>query len=374
LRARQLADQLANNGDLHDLAWKAAVADIPRHLLVPEVYRQRGTGQWEPVDVLSPDGLDLVYSPTSLTTKLVDRDDHKEAISSSTKPDLMLRMLETLDIRDGHKVLEIGTGTGYNAALMSHRLGDHHVFSVDIDQDLVDGARERLARIGFHPTLITVDGAEGLPEHAPFDRIIATCSVPRVPWSWAEQLAAGGQILVDVKPGGAEAGNLALLTRHKDRLEGRFTQRWAAFMTIRHKDVEYHAPSARSETGQATRHTTTPPQPWWHNRVVWLLAQVLGLPRGVNVGMTLDPTTHEPNAALMSAPDGSWAAVTLTATNGNYNVTEAGPTPLWETVEHAHRIWTEQGKPDWPQLGLTVTLDAQRLWINSPEEVSWPLP
>lgn len=133
------------------------------------------------MDVTSPAGLDLVYSPVTLTTALADWGTHQVAVSSSTKPDLMLRMLETLDVQDGHRVLEIGTGSGYNAALLAHRLGDDQVFSIDVDHELVDAARRRLDRIGRRPTLITGDGVNGLPEHAPYDRIIATCSVPAVP-------------------------------------------------------------------------------------------------------------------------------------------------------------------------------------------------
>lgn len=79
----------------------------------------------------------------------------------------MTRMLEALDIHDGHDVLEIGAGTGYNAALLSHWLGDQHVFAVDIEPTLIRLARERLARIGYHPTLASANGANGLPEHAP---------------------------------------------------------------------------------------------------------------------------------------------------------------------------------------------------------------
>jgi len=93
----------------------------------------------------------------------------------------MIRMLEALDIADGQRVLEIGTGTGYNAALLSHRLGDHFVHSVDIDPQRVEQARERITRLGYQPTLGTVDGAGGWPAHAPYDGIIATCSVPAIP-------------------------------------------------------------------------------------------------------------------------------------------------------------------------------------------------
>ncbi|MGH3931109.1 MAG: methyltransferase domain-containing protein, partial [Pseudonocardiaceae bacterium] len=65
-RARRLADLLAEQGDLRDPAWRNAVAAVARHVLVPAAYRQDGTGTWEPVDVASSTGLDLVYSPATL--------------------------------------------------------------------------------------------------------------------------------------------------------------------------------------------------------------------------------------------------------------------------------------------------------------------
>lgn len=363
-RAAGLAALLAERGDLH-ARWRDAVAAVPRHVLVPTVYQQDDTGHWRSVDTSSPQGLDLVYSPATLVTSLVERDGYQEPVSSSTKPDLMVRMLELLDVRDGNKVLEIGTGSGYNAALLSHRLGDDHVFSIDVDDALVSDAIDRLAGIGFRPTLVAGDGAQGLAEHAPFDRIIATCSVRSVPWRWAEQLCRDGLALVDIKLA-TSAGNLALLRRFPDRLEGRFTTRWAAFMLMRHHNEAISAPQPRHED---TRHrtTTTPPQPWADNRVVWFLAQLHGLPRGVQFGMTLDPDSRQPTASLLSAPDGSRATVGLNSDLGTFDVTEAGPTPLWEPVERAHEAWLASSQPDWTRIGTTVTPDEQWIWIDSPD-------
>lgn len=371
-RARRLADLLAEKGDLHDPAWHKAVAGVARHVLVPTTYRQDNTFAWQQVDVTSPEGLDLVYSPTTLVTALADRGTHQESVSSSTKPDLMLRMLDVLDVHDSHKVLEIGTGTGYNAGLLAHRLGEDLVFSVDIDDELVDGARRRLAQIGFRPTLVTADGAGGLPQHAPYDRIVVTCSVPTVPWSWAEQLSPGGKVLVDVKVA-SEAGNLVLLHRYPDRLEGHFTTRWASFMAMRHHHG--NTPQSRQPRAEHTRQrtTTTPPNPWYDNRVLWLLAQFHGLPADLQIGMQLDPDTRQPTSSLISALDGSWAAVRLTGSKGYYDVVEGGRTTLWEYVEHAHQVWLEHGKPDWSRLGLTVIPDYQYLWIDSPDGTSWQL-
>ncbi len=116
------------------------------------------------------------------------------------------------------------------------------MFSVDVRADLVELARERLAAVGYRPTLSVVDGSAGLAEHAPYDRIIATCSVPAVPRPWAEQLVAGGLILVDLKLA-TSAGNLVRLRRLGDRLEGRFTARWAAFMAMRHGEHRWTLPA-----------------------------------------------------------------------------------------------------------------------------------
>ncbi|MGH4015223.1 MAG: methyltransferase domain-containing protein [Pseudonocardiaceae bacterium] len=321
----------------------------------------------------SPEGLDLVYSPTTLVTALTDRGTHQESVSSSTKPDLVVRMLEILDVHDGHKVLDIGTGTGYNAALLAHRLGDDQVYSVDIDDELVEGARHRLDAIGARPTLVPTDGAEGLAQHAPYDRIIVTCSVTAVPWAWAEQLTPGGKVLVDIKVA-TEAGNLVLLHRYPDRLEGHFTTRWASFMTMRHHHDQ--APDSRQPRAEQTRQrtTTTPPSPWYDNRVVWLLAQLHGLSPGARIGMQLDPDTRQPTDSLLSASDGSWAAVSLANHDSHYDVIEGGPTALWEHVERAHQLWLDHDQPDWPRLGLTVTPERQHLWIDTPDATSWPLP
>lgn len=364
-RAAGLAALLAERGDLHVREWHDAVAAVPRHVLVPTVYQQDDTGHWRVVDTASPEGLDLIYSPATLVTSLVERDGYQEPVSSSTKPDLMVRMLELLDVRNGNKVLEIGTGSGYNAALLSHRLGDDHVFSIDVDDALVSDAIDHLARIGYRPTLVAGDGAQGLAEHAPYDRILATCSVRSVPWRWAEQLSPDGLALVDIKLA-TSAGNLALLRRFPDRLEGRFTARWAAFMLMRHHDGRISAPQQRHEDARH-RTTTTRPQPWADNRIVWFLAQLHGLPPGVQFGMTLDPDSRQPTASLLSAPDGSRATVGLVGDAGAYEVTEVGPTPLWTSVERAHETWLASSQPDWTRIGTTVTPDEQWIWIDSPD-------
>ena len=361
--AAGLVAALTNSGDVHDPAWAAAFAAIPRHRLVPTAYQQQSDGSWTEIDTSGP-GLALVYSPTTLVTEI---DTSGRAVSSSTKPDLMMRMLETLDVHDGHRVLEVGTGTGYNAALLAHRLGDERVFSIDVDTDLIAAARQRLTAIGYHPQLTARDGIEGWPEHGPYDRIIVTCSVPRVPWTWAQQLTLGGKVLADLKVG-TGAGNLVLLDRYDDRVEGRFTKRWAGFMGMRHGGTTTASPSRapKAEISQQ-RVTTAPAQPWNTDREVWLLA-CLTLPANLQYGYNLDPTTRTPKGAALSAPDGSWCEIALTTTtdDGSRQLREGGPTPLWVQIEDAYQRWNQWNQPGWERFGLTATQQAQWVWHDDP--------
>ncbi|MGI9003829.1 MAG: ATP-grasp peptide maturase system methyltransferase [Pseudonocardia sp.] len=377
--ARRLADELTERGVLHDPRWRAALLAVPRHELVPCYLTQHDTdATWHEVTGADParheEWLTTVYSNTALVTALSDTDTSRaDAASSSSQPSLMIRMLEALDIADGHRVLEIGTGSGYNAALVSHRLGDHNVFSVDIDPRLIDQARQRLAHLDYRPALAAADGVAGWPAHGPYDRIIVTCSVPAIPWAWAEQTAPGGRILVDLKTG-ANAGNLVLLHRHPDRLEGRFLTKWGGFMAMRHHNratVRTSDP-VRDPATARTRTTTVGPQPW-DNLVVWFLAQ-FQQPGDMTFGLTLDETTRQSVATFLAAPDGSWCEIDHHADGDRHQLREAGPTPLWTSIENAHQLWQDTGHPGWDRLGVTVTPDHQHVWLDDPNnEHSWPI-
>jgi SAM-dependent methyltransferase len=109
----------------------------------------------------------------------------------------MVSVLEALDVTGDSRVLEIGTGTGYTTALLCERLGSDHVTSVDIDPELIELARTRLATHGYHPTLAAVDGAGGYPPGTPYDRIIATCGVPTIPPAWLQQAAPAAVIVYE---------------------------------------------------------------------------------------------------------------------------------------------------------------------------------
>jgi protein-L-isoaspartate(D-aspartate) O-methyltransferase len=166
---RALIDKLLRNGQLRSARVAAAMQAVPRELFVPGV------------------PLDDVYRPSdAIVTKRVDG----VSVSSASAPEVVALMLEQLDVQRGQRVLEIGAGTGYNAALLAYLVGDGgSVVTLDIDEDLVIGAREHLLDAGYgHVNVVTADGALGYPSAEPYDRIILTVSSNDIAPAWREQL------------------------------------------------------------------------------------------------------------------------------------------------------------------------------------------
>ncbi|AVZ73071.1 methyltransferase [Streptomyces lunaelactis] len=229
---RSLVREIVAGGGLADPAWRTAFEEVPRHLFVPYYFASR-TGAYERLWCEDPDPvrrarwLRGAYVDGPLATRVRDG----ELVSSSSQPSLMASMLEELEVREGNAVLEIGAGTGYNAALLAHRLGDDLVTTVDLDTEITESARTHLAAAGYHPTVVTGDGARGCPERAPFDRIIATCTLPSVPFDWLPQCRPGARILAPLS-----TGLIALGVRedsHGRSAEGRFLRTSAYFVPLR---------------------------------------------------------------------------------------------------------------------------------------------
>ncbi|MEU7552021.1 methyltransferase domain-containing protein [Streptomyces sp. NPDC044571] len=221
--------ELTAAGVLEDPAWRAAFSAVPRHVFVPYFFTGRGAGHerlWgeDPDPAQRARWLRGVYADTPLATRLRDG----LLVSSSSQPSLMAKMLHALDVREGDSVLEIGTGTGYNAALLCHRLGDDRVTTVDLDEEITESAREHLARLGYRPTVVTGDGARGCPSRAPFDRILVTCTLPLIPHAWLGQCRPGARILAPLS-----TGLIALTVRDAAFAEGRFLHTPAYFVPLR---------------------------------------------------------------------------------------------------------------------------------------------
>jgi protein-L-isoaspartate(D-aspartate) O-methyltransferase len=210
--------------------WREAFLAVPRHLFVPYYY-VGVTGGYERRWGESPDPraremwLRGAYADAPLATRLRDG----ELVSSSSQPSLMAKMLVELRVEDGNRVLEVGAGTGYNAALLAHRLGDDDlVTTVDLEPEITESARRHLAAAGHHPAVVTGDGARGVPERAPFDRIIVTCTLASVPRGWLAQCTPGARILAPFA-----TGLIALTVHDADHAEGRFLPTPAYFVPLR---------------------------------------------------------------------------------------------------------------------------------------------
>ena len=121
----------------------------------------------------------------------------------TTQPSLVARMVEALGLAGSERVLEVGAGYGWQTALLA-RLCDF-VWAVERFGDVAEAARENVARFGVtNAEVVTADGTEGLPEHAPYDAIVVAAAFPSVPRPLEEQLAAGGRLVQPVGPGGRE--------------------------------------------------------------------------------------------------------------------------------------------------------------------------
>ncbi|MFB6122529.1 MAG: protein-L-isoaspartate O-methyltransferase [Haloferacaceae archaeon] len=114
-------------------------------------------------------------------------------------PKTAARLLEALDVADGDDVLVVGAGVGYTAAVVAEIVGGRHVHAVDITRRLVLDARRNLARAGYDAVLVDRrDGARGLPEYAPFDRILVEAAAVRPPRALLDQLADGGRLAMPI--------------------------------------------------------------------------------------------------------------------------------------------------------------------------------
>lgn len=185
--------------------WRCAFKAVPRHAFIPDLTWHQGTvgGTWGLLPrhrTADPDAwLAAAYDDDSITIQVDDGEPSGPdgigvlPTSSASMPTVVAEMLAALDVRDGHRVLEIGTGSGYNAALLAHRLGASHITSVEIDAAVADAAREALDRVGYGAvTVITADGTQGFTPRAPYDRVLSTASCQQVPYPWVAQTVPGG--------------------------------------------------------------------------------------------------------------------------------------------------------------------------------------
>lgn len=181
----RLVDHLVQAGHVRTARITEAFRTVPRHLFLPKV---------EPADAYVDEAIPTRWQSDG------------RPISSSSQPAIMAEMLEQLDVEPGQRVLEIGTGTGYNAALLAQLAGTSGaVTTLDIDPDVVEQARPHLQAVGMNRAhAVCADGAAGWPAGAPYDRIIVTAGARDVAPAWVEQLADRGRLVLPLSLRGVQ--------------------------------------------------------------------------------------------------------------------------------------------------------------------------
>lgn len=194
-RRRVLTEHIIAKGVALSPAVVTAFETVPRHLFVPGVFPE------------------IVYRDVDIVTR---RDKYGVPLVRSTQPSVMGRMLTAAAIEPGHNVLEIGTGTGYNAAMLAELVGETgQVTTIELDPDAAEAAEAHLERAGYTGIrLVRGDGAFGNPEYGPYDRIIATSSVWDVPSAWLDQLREDGLLVTPLGFGTIQVG--AVLRKRSD--------------------------------------------------------------------------------------------------------------------------------------------------------------
>jgi protein-L-isoaspartate(D-aspartate) O-methyltransferase len=196
-----MVDALEEAGVVTSEAVGRALRDVPRHCFLPAEDVVTAYADRAVVFKRSPDG---------------------QPLSSASQPTMVAAMLELLDVRRGQRVLEVGTGTGYNAALLSTLVGpDGSVVTVELEEDLAERAARVLAATGAGPVeVVCGDGGAGHAPGAPYDRIIVTVGAPDLERAWTEQLVDGGRVVAPVV-GGDGIGSVVVVDKVGGALERR---------------------------------------------------------------------------------------------------------------------------------------------------------
>jgi protein-L-isoaspartate(D-aspartate) O-methyltransferase len=261
-----LLDYMIARGALWSPALMAAFRATPRQLFLDRLWCPR-EGRWRVVDPADPaaEDLALIYSDRAITTRLSDAPEGEvgAAVSSSSQPSLMAQMLEDLELRPGLKVLEVGAGTGYNAALIAYVVG--RVTSIDVDQDVLRDALRHLDALPDRDVLLVYgDGRLGYQDGAPFDRIQMAAATDDLEPAWLGQLAPGGivQVPLDLGPGMAW---VLQGTADAGFFEGRLT-RAAFFMPLRDEGNPGRDRNVPSGPLPGPERLQGTPAPWsaWH--------------------------------------------------------------------------------------------------------------
>ncbi|MGW1076069.1 methyltransferase domain-containing protein [Streptomyces sp. NPDC002537] len=371
---RGLLDAIrAANGPV-DPRWEAALTAAPRHLFLPRtVWAEDEHGDYAQVSAdIEPDRwLELAYAEEPVVTQINDGrpvgdDDAVLPSSSASDPGTVVRMLTMLDPRPGRRILEIGTGTGWNTALLSHAVGAENVTSVEIDEQVARHAADALCRASMKPRIVTADGEYGWPAGAPYDHVIATCAVHTIPPAWIDQTRPGGTVLTPWNSPWRDYGLLHLTVRPDHTAQGNFSPH-SAFMLMRgqRRDVRLFRDVVQDEHRPTESTTGLAPTAVAGDDLDAQFALGLLLPDLWHAWHENPVDGVATRLWVASADAGSWAAVDDDGQREDrFTVWQHGPRRLWDEVEATWTWHSTNGRPGPARFGLTATRTGQRVWLD----------
>ncbi|MFD3522574.1 methyltransferase domain-containing protein [Streptomyces sp. NPDC058653] len=366
--------------------WAEAFRAVPRSWFLPDLVwaHDMASGRSAPVSrSRDPEGWERVaYANVPLVTQWDDgahtgTESGTVPTSSASMPSVVAAMLRDLDVSDGTRVLEIGTGTGWNAALLAHRLGSGNVVSVEIDAAVAERARGALTRAGLRPEVVQGDGGEGWPDGAPYDRVIVTAGVRAVPPRWLEQTRPGGIILAPWGTHYSDQDALVRLTVGEDgRASGPFL-RMVEFMKLRDQRLDWdrfrdYVPDFPGDADVSSTQVALAELGERYETVRFVTG--LCVPDCAHVVNRSSDAPGAGKAWFFDLSSRSWASVVFPGEGEGLDATvyQSGPRRLWDEVEGALVWWRGRGRPGLERFGLTVGGDGSaRGWFEDPAE---PLP
>jgi protein-L-isoaspartate O-methyltransferase len=286
--------------------------------------------------------------------------------SSSSGLDVMALMLDLLRPGPGMNILEIGAGTGYNAALIAQKVAPGHVTTMELDTGIAAHARTTLSRTGLPVTVITGDGTLGHPANAPYDGVICTASALHVPYAWVEQCRPGARIVLPFASSFGPAAFLCLTVGDDGRAHGRF-KGGAAFMRLRNQRGDKPLWEIWAlKNAEITMTRAYHPDAFTDFDTMFAISSRFP---GWRAGAT--PEDDGPILVMSHFQSGSWATVFPAKDGAEHKVAHQGPRHLWDEVDTAWRWWLDAGRPAHTRFGLTVAPTGQTFWLDSPDN---PLP
>ncbi|WP_407565211.1 methyltransferase domain-containing protein [Streptomyces sp. 184] len=296
-------------------------------------------------------------------------------------PSVVMGMLRDLDVRPGMRVLHVGTGSGWVAGLLAHRLGSDRVVTVDIDGRVADAARRRLHAAGLRPTVLHGDGTRGDPSGAPFDRVISTYGLPSIPGAWVEQVRPGGVILALWEtPFSGQRAPVKLVVESEGKSAGGDFLRSLEFMRARGSygprsgHAEYVPASSPASVRRSLTRLTAEDLTGCGPYPAQCFVLGLVVPAVTHTARRLADGSVTARFSSLRR-DRSWATVTWAFDGGPGAVCQHGERSLWDEVQEALHWWESEERPSADCFGLTVHIDGTHtVWLDEPHHTLPPVP